>query len=352
MSLKTQLIKPVMDVLYYTGTYHLFKPTFGGVGAIFMLHHVRPADKRGPFSPNRILEVTPEFLEETIQWVLAQDYEIVSLDEAQRRLTERDFRRRFVCFTLDDGYMDNYLHALPVFQKYNAPFIIYIHTGLPDDNAVLWWWMLEDIVRDNDKVDIQLNGDDAHFVTETLHQKQQAYDRIYWAIRLMPAAIQGPTVQGIVDRYHIDPTPVRRNLAISWDRIAELAANELATIGAHTLSHPALSRLPLEEMRDEVAQSRAIIEQRIGRPVRHFAYPYGDPGSAGIREFRVIRELGFTTATTTRKGVLFPEHASHLEALPRVPLNGAAYQHLRYVELYLSGAPVALWRGFRRLDVN
>lgn len=352
MSLKAQLIKPAMDVLYYTGTYHLFKPAFAGVGAIFMLHHVRPAGPRGDFSPNRVLEVTPEFLDETIQWVMMQGYEIVSLDEAQRRLLERDFRRRFVCFTLDDGYVDNYLHALPVFQKYNAPFTIYIHTGLPDGNALLWWWMLEDIVRDNNRVGLRLNGDEVHFITETLHQKQQAYERIYWVLRLMPSAPQRTTVQNLLDRYHIDPSVVRQRLAISWEMVSELASNELATIGAHTLSHPALSRLSTEEARDEIAQSRDIIEKRIGRPVRHFAYPYGDPKSAGTREFRIIRDLGFTTATTTRKGVLFPEHANHLDALPRVPINGDAYQHLRYVELYLSGAPSALWGGFRRLDVN
>lgn len=352
MSLKAQLIKPAMDVLYYTGTYRLFKPAFAGIGAIFMLHHVRPAGSRGRFSPNRILEVTPEFLDETIQWVLRQDYEIVSLDEAQRRLREKDFRRRFVCFTLDDGYVDNYQHALPVFEKYNAPFTIYIHTGLPDGNAVLWWWLLEDIVRDHNRVGLRLNGDEVHFITETLHQKQQAFDRIYWALRLMPSAPQRTTLQNLLDRYQIDASIVRQRLAISWEMIVELAANKLATIGAHTLSHPALSRLSAAEARAEIAQSRDIIERRIGRPVRHFAYPYGDPESAGAREFGIIRDLGFTTATTTRKGVLFPEHADHLDALPRVPLNGAAYQHLRYVELYLSGAPSALWRGFRRLDVN
>lgn len=352
MSLKAQLIKPAMDVLYYTRTYHLFKPAFGGIGAIFMLHHVKPASPCGSFAPNRVLEVTPEFLEETIQWVLAQDYEIVSLDEVQRRLLTKDFRRRFVCFTLDDGYVDNYLHALPVFQKYNAPFTIYVHTGLPDGDAVLWWWLLEDIVRDNNRVGLRLNGHEVHFITETLQQKQQAYDRVYWALRLMPSAAQRTTVQNMLDRYHIDPTGVSQSLAISWEMVADLANNKLATIGAHTLSHPALSRLSSEEARNEIAQSRDIIEKRIGQTVRHFAYPYGDPESAGTREFGIIRELGFTTATTTRKGVLFPEHANHLDALPRVPLNGAAYQHLRYVELYLSGAPIALWRGFRRLDVN
>ena len=138
---------------------------------------------------------------------------------------------------------------------------------------------------------------------------------------------------------------------MSWDMIAELASSGLATIGAHTVNHFALSKLQPEDVRNETERSREIIAQRTGKSPRHFAYPYGDAGSAGRREFDIIGDLGFATATTTRKGLLFPEHAHHLHALPRVSLNGE-YQHRRYVELFLSGAPFALWQGFHRLDVN
>src|SRR6185295_9142877 len=134
---KAQLIRSAMDVLYYTGAYNLFSPGWSGVGAIFMLHHVRHSNGRGPFSPNNILEVTPQFVDETIRQVLEQDYEIVTLDEVERRLVDGDFGRKFACFTLDDGYVDNYLNAYPIFKKYHAPFCVYVHTGLPDGMAVL-----------------------------------------------------------------------------------------------------------------------------------------------------------------------------------------------------------------------
>ena len=61
----------------------------------------------------------------------------MSLDKAQRRLVEQDFERKFVCFTLDDGYLDNYLNAYPVFKKYGAPFTVYVNTGMPDGNTIL-----------------------------------------------------------------------------------------------------------------------------------------------------------------------------------------------------------------------
>jgi hypothetical protein len=52
---------------------------------------------------------------------------------------------------------------------------------------------------------------------------------------------------------------------------------------------------------------------------------------------------------TTRPGVLFPEHREHLTALPRVSLNGH-FQAMRFIDVFLSGAPFALSSGFRRVD--
>ena len=81
-----------------------------------------------------------------------------------------------------------------------------------------------------------------------------------------------------------------------------------------------------------------------------FAYPVGDPTSAGAREFALAREAGYEIAVTTRPGMLFPEHAAHLLALPRVSLNGL-WQDLGYLDVLLTGAPFRLWNRGRRLNV-
>jgi peptidoglycan/xylan/chitin deacetylase (PgdA/CDA1 family) len=158
---KTQLLKTALDALTPGRTVYSSRSGAGGV--IFMLHHVRPATHPGAFSPNRILEVTPEFLEQTIQQILAAGHQIVTLDEAVRRLVRGEFARKFVCFTLDDGYLDNYLNAYPIFKRYNAPFTIYVNTALPDGSAVLWWWLLEEIVRDNAAIEVAPGDRDERF---------------------------------------------------------------------------------------------------------------------------------------------------------------------------------------------
>src|SRR5215510_14589761 len=99
------LIRAGLEALYFTGSHLALRPFFGVVGAILMLHHVRPARSEA-FQPNRLLEVTPEYLEKVIVSLRRADVDLVSLDEAHRRLAGQVFWRRFVCFTLDDGYRD------------------------------------------------------------------------------------------------------------------------------------------------------------------------------------------------------------------------------------------------------
>ena len=129
---------------------------------------------------------------------------------------------------------------------------------------------------------------------------------------------------------------------MNWDEIRRLAADPLVTIGAHTRRHYALAKLTLAEARAEIEESVRRIEREIGKPCRHFSYPYGDEASAGQREFDLVKELGLKTGVTTRKGLIHPRHAAELTALPRVSLNGD-YQKPRYVKVLLSGAPFALF---------
>jgi len=71
--------------------------------------------------------------------------------------------------------------------------------------------------------------------------------------------------------------------------------------------------------------------------------------AAAAREFELARSAGYKTAVTTRPGMLFPESADHLTALPRVSLNGN-YQDKRVLPVLTSGAATAMWNGFRRID--
>ncbi|MDH3715732.1 MAG: polysaccharide deacetylase family protein, partial [Gammaproteobacteria bacterium] len=320
--LRTRLLQLGLDALYYSRLSTLLDARTGGIGAIFMLHHVRDGWAPPDFAPNRSLEVASDFLDRVITEVAARGYEFVDLDEAQRRVIAGGSSRRFACFTLDDGYADNYLHALPVFRRHGVPFTIYLNSGLPDGTTVLWWRVLEHVIAAHDEIHVDIDGQEQRFYTRIPAAKYRAFKKIYQHWRPLEPATQRRECRALGDRYGVDPAALCRDVALTWDQLRDLRASGLATIGAHTVSHTALTALTPDEIAGELTADADAIERELGERPRHFAYPYGDAASAAAREFSIVGKLGFGTATTTRKGVLFPEHAQHLHALPRVSLNG------------------------------
>ena len=349
-SWKPRLLRTLLDTLYIARIHRLLGPSTAGVGAILTLHHVRPARTITQFSPNRILDITPEFLEEAIHRIRELGYETVTLDQVRRRLNERDFTSRFVSFTLDDGYLDNHAYAAPIFERLRVPFTVYVTTGMPQGTSVLWWEHLEEIIENNDEIDLTVGDERFRLTTRSTRDKYRAFEAVYWTLRNAPHPVQQSAIEEMLFRYGIEPAALCRRSAMSWRELRELAGSNRATIGVHTANHYALSKLSPEQARLEAEDSRRMLAEQLAVQPSHFCYPYGDHGSAGRREFELMASLGFDTATTTRKGVLFPEHRDHLHALPRISLNGD-YQRSRYVDMFLSGAPFALKNRFRRLDV-
>lgn len=340
-------LKAALSAMHYTGVDELIAPFTSGNGVIFMLHHVRPEQKKG-FAPNRILQVTPEFLENVIVQVKAAGFDCISIDDVPERLKSRDSERPFAVFTLDDGYRDNRDHAYPIFKRHDVPFTIYVPADYADGKGDLWWLTLEEALRRLPRVEVDLAGDIHEYDLETDAQRTSAFDTIYWRLRDLPEHEARSVVAELARAANIDKAALCRDLVMTWKELRELAADPLVTIGAHTMGHYALSKLDATKARQEMAESIARIADELGKPCRHFSYPYGCESSAGEREFEMARDLGMATAVTTRKGLIHTHHYDELTALPRLSLNGD-FQDERYVKVLLSGAPFALLNAVQRL---
>jgi peptidoglycan/xylan/chitin deacetylase (PgdA/CDA1 family) len=347
------VLKTSLDVLYYTGASQALNPVLSGMGAIFMLHHVRPNGvARHGFAPNAGLEVTPHFLDAVLAHVVAKGYDLVSLSEAALRLKgEAPSERPFAVFTLDDGYEDNLVHAWPVFRRHGCPFTIFVAPAIIDGTCELWWRGLEAVIAGAPQIRGVLDGSGFEFDTLTDAGKRAAFKRLYWPVRNLPEHRQREWIREFCAHHGVDLAAQCRSEAMTWDDVRRIAADPLCTIGAHTINHYAMARLPDEEALSEAVASKSRIEEELGRTPDVFAYPYGDAGSAGQRDFDLVREAGFAAAVTTRKGLIFSAHKNHLTALPRLSLNGD-YQKLRYVDVLLSGSAFALWNGFKRVAVS
>jgi peptidoglycan/xylan/chitin deacetylase (PgdA/CDA1 family) len=349
--LKKTIIRAGLDSIYFSGTHHWLRPLVGGVGAILAMHHVRPARSEA-FQPNRRMEITPDFLESVLRRLARSRIDVVSLNEMHRRYIEGDFRRRFVCLTFDDGYQDFLRWGYPLLRKYKLPFAIFVATSFADRLGELWWTALETVIARNSRIGMVIDDADRYFECRSARQKRELYLAIHAYLSSMKKEEDARrAVRDLCACYGVDMASICRDLCMGWQDIADLAADPLCTIGAHTVNHMVLRKMPGDAaVRAEMEMSRAVIEAALGRRPEHLAFPIGDEISAGPREFRIAAELGFKTAVTTRSGVLFKVHRDYLTALPRISVDGE-FQRQRYLKVLMSGAGPAFGNRFRRLSV-
>ncbi len=343
-------IATLLRALHLSGLDRALAPVCQGAGVILTMHHVRP-DRTGDFAPNRILEITPEFLDDVLCLLKAQGFEIAKLDEVPIRLAGAGKAKRpFAVLTFDDGYKDNLEYALPVLRTHSAPCTVFVTRGFVDGTSPLWWLDLEEAISRQNQITVDLPEGRVTIPTATAAEKAAGFEKVYWALRPGPEETFRRVVADLAADAGVDPLARTRSLCLDWSGIRDLASDPLVTIGAHSLTHPMLAKHEDTVARKEMAESKGALETELGREVRHFAYPVGDPGSAGQREFALARACGFETAVTTRPGMLFPGHGSHLTALPRISLNGL-FQRKGDVAALLSGVPTALQNRGRRLNV-
>lgn len=348
MGWRKHLIGAGFNVLGATGLHRVAAPLTRGLGAILTFHHVRPS-RTLAFAPNRMLEVTPDFLDAAILRLRQLHYELLSIEAAAQRLQEPAHRRGlFAVLTFDDGFRDNLEWALPVLERHAAPGAFYVPTGFPDRSARLWWVELEEAIRRADHVAVTIAGDRLDLPAATPAQKMAAFAAVYWRLRRGPETELLDVIGGLCAAEGVDAAALVRDLCLDWAEVATLAAHPLVTIGAHTVSHAMLAKHGEARVRDELTGGKIRLEQRLGRAVRHLAYPVGDRGSASAREFLLAGEAGYVSAVTTRPGLLFPAHREHPMALPRVSINGN-HQTIGDLDILLSGAAVTLWNKGRRV---
>jgi peptidoglycan/xylan/chitin deacetylase (PgdA/CDA1 family) len=349
MPLKKNLVAAGFGLFRAARLHRLAGGFFRGRGVILTFHRIRPLQNPG-FAPNALLEITPEFLDCVLTRLRENGMEIVSLDEAAARIGAEDCAP-FAALTFDDGFRDVVTYGLPVLERHDAPFACYIAPGFADRTACPWWVELEEAIRRLDRIELELDGAHLSLPARSDAEKSAAFERLTLLLRKGGEESFLRNVARLGDLALVDSRALVDRLCLDWNELRALASHPLATIGAHTLTHPRLGLLPEDTALAEMAGSRKRLERGLSRPCRHFAFPYGDAQSAGPREFALAEKLDFVTAVTTRPGMIFPEHVAHKCALPRLSVNGL-WQDAGCFDALLSGAPFALWNRGGRLNVG
>jgi len=303
-------------------------------GCMFTFHRTAPRERWAAL-PNRDFYLDLDFLDRLLRHLASTGWQVVTVEDMLRRAG----RGRLVNFSIDDGYRDTWEHAAPLFRRHGVPMTLYITTGIPDGTLPLHNAGLEAILLREDRVALEGEVLD----TATPAAKRDAYARISrdWDGPQAPARYAAFCAAN-----GADPAALDRAHGITWDMLDELGRDPLVEIGAHTVLHHRLSALtPAAAMR-EVAGSGERLRARLGVAARHFAFPYGQSGDCGPREFAMAREAGFASAATTVKGWVRPGQDPF--SLPRVVLNGSQ-RSLAVAEAHLAGLSALAARALGRV---
>jgi peptidoglycan/xylan/chitin deacetylase (PgdA/CDA1 family) len=323
-----------VELVYRTGLSGLVARWYAGRGAIFMFHSVTP-DRSAHLDLD--LRTSTTFLDRLLSSLRAADIDVLSIDEVIPRLTSTN-RRRFVVFTFDDGYADNLNFALPIFEKHQAPFAVYVATGIVTRQLYGWWIGLERLLLDNDRIEI--SPLERRWTTSSRAEKRLAYKEVCdWVSTDIEA--RAPLLQSTFVRYGVSIPALLEETGLTAEQVRILGRHPLVTIGGHTKSHFELAKMPETDARDDIVANRRFLERILDGPVDHFAYPFGGPDACGAREARLTAAAGFKTAVTTRHGCVFERHLDCAHFLPRVGIN-RPYESLGLAHLQVDGVIAAV----------
>jgi peptidoglycan/xylan/chitin deacetylase (PgdA/CDA1 family) len=311
-----------------------------GLGAIFTLHHVRPTLSRR-FAPNAHLEISPEFLDLTLTRLKHDGYDFIALDMLPERMASKGDRQPFAAFTLDDGNRDNLDHALPVFARHGAPFTVFVAQGLSERTHSLWWETLANLLERLDRLTFDFGVGPESFDLNKAGQRRAVFARFAAYVHDRDETETVGRIDELARHNGLEPLDLVRASIMDRTELKRLAAHPLASLGAHTVSHRALARLPEAEAMAEMSLSADYVAEIIGRRPAAIAYPYGTADAASPREARLAAELGFEIGVTTRPGTITAANTAAATLLPRLSLNGH-YQKARYASALASGIPMRL----------
>lgn len=331
---RNTLIRAMSAAFHHTGMSRLVGMRYAGLGCIFNFHSV--VRDRAAFL-NDPMHLQVGFLAKLLDHYRRARCDIIAMDEVIGRLRNPN-GRRFVAFTFDDGYRDNLTLALPVFESFDAPMTVYVTTDMVERRLRYWWGGLRELIKQHDDIVIDALGE--RISARSLPEKKAAYLALCERVRSAENDLV-PVVDQFLQQQGVSSERLLEEEALSADDVRALGRHPLVTVGGHTVTHAALSKLSTEDARSEMADNKRFLEDLCQQPVLHFAYPYGSEAACGGREFELAAEVGFETAVTTCYGTLFAEHAQATTAWPRVAVDGDR-DYLSFLEFQRHGVVRAL----------
>jgi peptidoglycan/xylan/chitin deacetylase (PgdA/CDA1 family) len=283
--------------------------------ALVVLTYHRIAEPGADPFYDPVISATPESFRAQVEW-LRDHVRLLTIDGLIARLQAgSSWREPAALVTFDDGYRDNFEVAVPILRERNTPATFFLPTAFLESPRLPWWDEVAYVIKRTPARRLVLERNPAGggapplaidlgttprsaailtviraFLDETIGDERTFLDQL--------------AARAEVD---VDNPSLARALFTNWDQVRRLAVSDPGlTIGSHAHSHHKLAGLDDDSQRFELAESKHILETRLGRTVTALAYPYGWPGTYTARTKALAAETGYRLAFASREGVNRP----------------------------------------------
>lgn len=250
---------------------------------------------------------------EQLMRFVAKTFKVMSLGEAATRLAAGKLPSRALAITFDDGYADNAEVALPILRRHGLVATFFISTGFLDGGR-MWNDSVIECLRNTRKTTLDLDEFGLGQVNvNTVEERRQAIEILLPRVKYLTLTERESAIARL--QHICDLATLPTDLMMRTDQVRELHAAGMEC-GGHTVNHPILQSLSLNDARDEIEQGKRRLESIIDSDIDVFAYPNGKPEhDYSAKHARLVQELGFRCAVTTAKGAA--QQGDDLFQIPR-----------------------------------
>lgn len=259
---------------------------------VFCYHRI--GTHRGPFFPGMPLDAF-----RTHCRYLRRHYRVLPLGELLARARRGEPLGDAAAVTFDDGYRDNLLLALPVLEEFGLPVTVFLTTEPLDTGRPLWHdrvaYLLERTRRE--RLTLPLGGETLVLDLASVQSRLALVEPLIARLKALPEAEKQAACARLEEAADLGDYRGLAGDMLTWEDVRAMAARGVE-FGAHTVTHPILSRLPLPAARREILESARRISAEVGRPCALFAYPNGLPGDFTPALEELLAREGFLGAVS------------------------------------------------------
>ncbi len=298
---RSTLMKKITNLILSAGAIRIGRQIWARSLTVLNYHRIDDPHRKGfdSFRPN--VSAHPVEFDHQMEY-LSRWFNVVSLREVVNWLNGHHILPPHAALiTFDDGYLDNYTIAYPILQRYKFPAVIYLTTGHIDTDAPFYWDIAAHCFL-HTKVDRILFPDGK----EHFWKNQTELTRISksWinSMKALPEMEKQTWVSGLPEQLNVSvPHNFFRDLMMNWDQVREMFNNGIE-FGGHTMNHPILTRISLDQARTEIEGSKAKIEKELGQSIFSFAYPNGMQTDLNTDIQKIVGNAGYKVAFTLQNG--------------------------------------------------